>query len=151
MMRITLFRLSMIVLVICYLVMFAIAKLNIIEISALSGKSCLVYVIVVFSFLSAISSVFIVSLFAELVSRIRELNIRVSKSLVEDYINGCFTIFSLSIVELVLVFLATSFETITILYYLVLPLLISILSVLVVLMLSLWRITKLLYKATLTN
>jgi len=150
--KLTLPILAVIVIVVCCLALFVLAYLSI-DVPAIFsrrfGES--VQPLIALSVSLAIFPIITVPLVGEIVSKARDLGIRVSKSLVEDYVNGCFTIFILSIAELILVFLITVLETIVVLYYLVIALLASILLVLAVLMLSLWKIVKLLYEIIATQ
>jgi len=74
----------------------------------------------------------------------KRLNIQVRRELVKDYIDGCYTVFALAVSEL-LAILAKPLIT-DYMVYLIVSLLIALVITLVALMLSLWKVTKLLYE-----
>ncbi len=91
-----------------------------------------------------------VPLVGDIVSRVKNLGIKVNKNLVKDYVNGCFTIFAIAVMEL-LIILIKPFINYDIIIYLIISFLLSLVIILVILMLSLWKIVKLLYEVIATQ
>ena len=91
-----------------------------------------------------------VPLVGDIVLKTRSLGIKVNKNLVKDYVNGCFTVFTVSVVELIMVLLKP-FINYCIIDYLLISFLSALIVILVVLMLSLWKIVRLLYEVIATQ
>lgn len=80
-----------------------------------------------------------------IVSRAQNLGVKVNQKLVEDYIDGCFMVFLLSVVELLLlVFYA--FTGLSVIVFATMPVLISLIFVTVILISGLWQITRLMVR-----
>lgn len=84
-----------------------------------------------------------------IVSKAERVGVKVSNKLVEDYVHGCYTIFLLSVVEVVLI-IVYSFLGKTLLTLPVILLALSTLAVLIIVLLilvySLWKVTLLLQR-----
>ena len=91
-----------------------------------------------------------VPLVGDMVLKTRSLGIKVNKNLVKDYVNGCFTVFTVSVVELIIVLLKP-FINYCIIDYLLISFLSALIVILVVLMLSLWKIVRLIYEVIATQ
>lgn len=83
------------------------------------------------------------------VSRARSLKIPVNEALVRDYVDGCFLVSLLSILELLLLVLY-AFTFSSLIVFIAISVLASLVASVTILMLGLWQITRLLVKLSST-
>jgi len=81
------------------------------------------------------------------VERAEKLNIKVNPKLIKDYVDGCFTIFLLSTVEMVLIIAIQLVEGIPLITLAAFALLLTLIIVLFTVVYSLWKVTRLLQEA----
>ena len=80
-----------------------------------------------------------------IVSKARELRISVNLRLLEDYINGCFTVFLLALTEIIVIIIYSLLPS-WVLLCVAFSVLGSLAVVLGILVLSLWQVMELLYR-----
>ena len=79
------------------------------------------------------------------VTRARELGIKINKNLIKDYINACFIVFILATMEIVSIIIY-SLASSPLWFYIIFPVLVTMLIMLVLLTLGLWQVVKILYE-----
>lgn len=80
-----------------------------------------------------------------IVSRAQSLGIKVNQKLVEDYVDGCFIVFLLSVAELISLVLYVFTDSV-IIVYITIPLLITLVFITIILLSGLWEIAKMMIK-----
>jgi len=107
---------------------------------ALSFIVALSISLVIFPFIS-------ISAIENIVERAEKLNVRVNPKLVKDYVDGCFMVFLLSTVEIVLMIAIQLIESIPIITLTAFTLLLTLIIVLFTIVYSLWKAARLLQEA----
>jgi len=79
-----------------------------------------------------------------IVERAEKLNIKVESGLVRDYVDGCFTAFLLSAIEMVLIIAIQLVEGVTLITLATFALLLTLIIVFFIVVYSLWVVTRLL-------
>lgn len=137
---------TLIVLILTQLVLWLLVSSNILSLDTLTAGLreaapplvALSVSLIVFPFIS-------VPAVESIVSRAQSLGVKVNQKLVEDYIDGCFIVFLLSVVELLLlVFYA--FTDLPVIVFTTIPVLVSLIFVTIILVSGLWQITRLMMK-----
>ena len=142
--QLSLRRLAVITFLLSFAILYALVKINVVSYSLLHNQLekalqpivALSVSLIIFPFIT-IPSV------ESIVSRAERAGIKVSKKLVEDYIHGCYTVFSLSLIEIISIIFFIFFST-WIIIYLILSFFITKMVVLLILVYSLWQVSVLL-------
>jgi len=108
---------------------------------ALTTVTALSVSLIIFPFIS-------VPVIASIVERAEKLSIKVNPSLVKDYVDGCFTIFSLSTAEIILIIAIQLAEGNSLLTLVAFALLLTLIFVFFFVVYGLWVATRLLQEIT---